>query len=253
MATAPASGSSSREPFAYFDPDSSSWKMCQASLLEDSGESCTTWPRQVTWDLSYVYELPTSALHIFEIGSSSLLPTPQTADGTGAGSIGERRRTTGSGRAARRRRRRSRRSRRSFRRRARARARRRRSTSRRSATTWRIRTSACTCRAGSGTRRGRSRGSYRRSCRHRERTTRPAARDRRGRRGRSRGRRVAEPAGHRPPPADAERDRRDEGKSGPNADARNRLANLEQLLPTPTTQDAANTAGPSQLERDWSR
>ena len=84
MATAPASGSSTPEPFAYFDRESSSWRTCQVSLLEESGESCTTWPRQVTWDRSFVYELRTSALHIFETGSlSSLLPTPQAADAVG--------------------------------------------------------------------------------------------------------------------------------------------------------------------------
>ncbi len=84
MENAPASGSSTPEPFAYFDRATSSWRMCQASLLEESGESCTTWPRQVTWDRSYAYELRTSALHIFETESlSSLLPTPQTADSTG--------------------------------------------------------------------------------------------------------------------------------------------------------------------------
>ena len=78
MATDRPSGSITREPFAYFDPDSCSWKMCQGSLLEASGESCTTWPRQVTWDLQFAWELPTSGPPTDESESSSsrLLPTP---------------------------------------------------------------------------------------------------------------------------------------------------------------------------------
>lgn len=77
MATDQASGMSTPEPFAYFDPDSCSWRMCQGSLLEDSGESCTTWPRQVTWDRQFAWELPTS-VHLIDASesSSSLLPTP---------------------------------------------------------------------------------------------------------------------------------------------------------------------------------
>ena len=56
--------------------------MCQGSLLEDSGESCTTWPRQGTWDRGYVWELPTSAHLTDEIESSSLLPTPNAYEST---------------------------------------------------------------------------------------------------------------------------------------------------------------------------
>jgi hypothetical protein len=82
MAIDPASGSSSPEPFAYFDPDSCSWRMCQASLLEASGESCTTWPRQGTWDLGFVWALPTSGHPTDEIESSSLLPTPSAYEST---------------------------------------------------------------------------------------------------------------------------------------------------------------------------
>lgn len=79
MANDQHSGSTWREPFAWFDPDSCSWKMCQGSLLEDSGESCTTWPRQGTWDLGFAWELATSAPPTDASASSSLLPTPDGA------------------------------------------------------------------------------------------------------------------------------------------------------------------------------
>jgi hypothetical protein len=79
MATDQPSGSTSPAPFAYYDPDSCSWRMCQGSLLEASGESCTTWPRQGTWDRGYVWELPTSGPLTDASASSSLLPTPDGA------------------------------------------------------------------------------------------------------------------------------------------------------------------------------
>ena len=82
-ASAPPSGSRWLAAFAYFDPASSSWRTCQASLLADSGESCTTWPRRGTWDRGFAYELLTSALPTSESDSSSspeLLPTPAAHD-----------------------------------------------------------------------------------------------------------------------------------------------------------------------------
>jgi hypothetical protein len=82
MASDQLSGSTTPEPFAYFDPDSCSWKMCQGSLLEDSGESCTTWPRQGTWDRGFVWALPTSGPPIDASESSSLLPTPSAYEST---------------------------------------------------------------------------------------------------------------------------------------------------------------------------
>lgn len=82
MATDRRSGSTWREPFAYFDPDSCSWRMCQGSLLEASGESCTTWPRQVTWDQQFAWELATSGHPTDASESSSLLPTPSAYEST---------------------------------------------------------------------------------------------------------------------------------------------------------------------------
>lgn len=80
-----ASGSTWLMPFAYFDLDSSSWRTCQHSLLEESGESCTTWPKQGMWDRGAAYELPTSEpLTVVSASSSSRdLPTPTSRDWKG--------------------------------------------------------------------------------------------------------------------------------------------------------------------------
>lgn len=90
MATAPDFGLPTPIPFAYFDRDSCSWRMCQGSLLEVSGECCTTWPKQGTWDLGFAYELPISEPLTAESESSSSpaeqnLPTPTARDGKGPG------------------------------------------------------------------------------------------------------------------------------------------------------------------------
>lgn len=78
------SGRRWREPFARFDPDTSSWKTWQPSLpLENLPELPVTWPRSGTWDLGAAYALPTSALPTGVRGPSSLLPTPNAADGMG--------------------------------------------------------------------------------------------------------------------------------------------------------------------------
>jgi hypothetical protein len=78
METDPDSGTSSRAAFAYLDRDTCSWRTCQGSLLEDSGEFCTTWPNQGTWDAGYAYEPRTSEplTDASEFSFSRLLPTP---------------------------------------------------------------------------------------------------------------------------------------------------------------------------------
>src|SRR5215467_7431774 len=76
MASAPRSGTRWREPFAYFDRASCSWRTFQRSLLGDSDEFCTTWPRAGIWDAGFAYELPTSEPRISESGSSSWRPLP---------------------------------------------------------------------------------------------------------------------------------------------------------------------------------
>lgn len=75
-------GSRMPTPFAFFDRDSSSWRTCQGSLLEDSGEFCTTWPKQGTWDTGFAYEQPTWAPLTGASESSSLLPTPSAYEST---------------------------------------------------------------------------------------------------------------------------------------------------------------------------
>jgi hypothetical protein len=78
------SGRRWREPFARFDPDTSSWRTWQPSLpLENLPELPVTWPRSGTWDLGAAYALPMSVPPTGVCGPSSLLPTPNAADGTG--------------------------------------------------------------------------------------------------------------------------------------------------------------------------
>jgi hypothetical protein len=78
------SGRRWRDPFARFDPDTSSWKTWQPSLpLENLPELPVTWPRSGTWDLGAAYALPTSVPPTDVCGPSSLLPTPNAADGMG--------------------------------------------------------------------------------------------------------------------------------------------------------------------------
>jgi hypothetical protein len=78
------SGRRWREPFARFDPDTSSWRTWQPSLpLENLPELPVTWPRSGTWDLGAAYALPTSVPPMGVCGPSSLLPTPDASMGNG--------------------------------------------------------------------------------------------------------------------------------------------------------------------------
>ncbi len=81
-AHARASGSSSPEPFAFFDPASSSWRTSQVSLLPDSDSSWPTWPKRGTTHRGRAFELPTSARLTAASASSSLLPTPSAYEST---------------------------------------------------------------------------------------------------------------------------------------------------------------------------
>jgi hypothetical protein len=78
------SGRMSRRQFAFFDPDSSSWRMWPDIGLWGSVPFSATWPGSGMWDLGAAYELPTSAPLIGGSGSS-LLPTP-TAQQDGSAS-----------------------------------------------------------------------------------------------------------------------------------------------------------------------
>lgn len=69
------SGHMSREPFAYFDPDSSCWRMSQPSLpLENLPEPSVTFPRSGMTRNGLAYELPMSVPPMAEPESSSLPP-----------------------------------------------------------------------------------------------------------------------------------------------------------------------------------
>lgn len=76
---AQAFGTSSPAPFAYYDPESSSWRTSQVSLLEDSTSSSPTWPKWGTTAAGAASEPPTSALPTDASASSLLLPTPRVA------------------------------------------------------------------------------------------------------------------------------------------------------------------------------
>lgn len=71
---------------ARYDRDSSSWKIAQCSLLEDSEQSLVTWPR---WGLMLdgeCWELPMLARPICE-NASGYWPTPTTMTRTGGAAL----------------------------------------------------------------------------------------------------------------------------------------------------------------------
>jgi hypothetical protein len=73
------SGPSANEPFAHFDPDTSSWRTSQLSLpLGNSSESQPAWPRAGIASRGSAFPLPPWAPRISARGSSSspLLKTP---------------------------------------------------------------------------------------------------------------------------------------------------------------------------------
>lgn len=61
---------------AKLDPASSSWKIPQCSLLEDSESSLETWPRWGSMHAGECWELTTLAARTAVKGSGLLLPTP---------------------------------------------------------------------------------------------------------------------------------------------------------------------------------
>lgn len=76
------SGPSSPESFAFFDRDTSSWRMYQDCIAGGWETFSETWPRCGTTVSGLAFRLPRSAHHISGRGSG-LLPTPTTADATG--------------------------------------------------------------------------------------------------------------------------------------------------------------------------
>lgn len=75
-ASAAECGPTWRASLAKFDPDSSTWKTVQLSLLEDSELSSVTWPRSGMTVNGECWELQTLARTTSENESGSLLPTP---------------------------------------------------------------------------------------------------------------------------------------------------------------------------------
>ena len=77
-ASDPGCGTTWRESFARFDPDSCSWRTPQCSLLEGLDEFSETWPRWGMMRNGACSELSTLAPRTDEIGSGSseLWPTP---------------------------------------------------------------------------------------------------------------------------------------------------------------------------------
>ncbi len=89
--SSPGSGLSSRDSFASYDPATSSWRMSQLSLLEDSVEWSATWPRAGWIVNGTAFQLPPSAPLIEGTGSGSL-PTPTTQDAHNDGGPSQMRR-----------------------------------------------------------------------------------------------------------------------------------------------------------------
>ena len=74
------SGESLHGWFASFDPDTSSWRMCQLSLLEGLDAFSETWPQAGTMRNGRVYARPTLERPTEE-NDSSFWPTPNAIDG----------------------------------------------------------------------------------------------------------------------------------------------------------------------------
>ncbi len=77
-------GLSSRDSFAYFDPDTSCWKTSQATFLLGLEQFSETWPDSGSMRSGRVYGLQTSELPISGKGSSSW-PTALSEDGESCG------------------------------------------------------------------------------------------------------------------------------------------------------------------------
>ncbi len=80
------SGRTSLRQFAYYDPESSSWKTWPAISLWGLDEYSETWPRRGTTQNGRAYERLTSAQHTDATASSSLLKTPTAQLATNGGS-----------------------------------------------------------------------------------------------------------------------------------------------------------------------
>lgn len=69
---------------AKYDPDTSTWKTAQCSLIEDSGESLETWPRTGMTVGGQLWALPMSERRM-NVTASGFWPTPQASDNRNRG------------------------------------------------------------------------------------------------------------------------------------------------------------------------
>ena len=72
-------GPTSQQPFAFYDPDSSCWKMWRDISLWGSTECLATLPKWGSMRSGALYERPTLA-HPTDAHDCSLLPTPAVND-----------------------------------------------------------------------------------------------------------------------------------------------------------------------------
>lgn len=86
MGSDPASGEKCCESFAYFDPDTSSWKTLQGSFLAGLDEFSETWPRAGTTRSGTAFRRQPLAPITSVIGYS-LWPTPTASDRPCEGSV----------------------------------------------------------------------------------------------------------------------------------------------------------------------
>ncbi|WGW12716.1 hypothetical protein LWF01_02795 [Saxibacter everestensis] len=75
-------GRTSPKRFAFYDPDTSCWKMSEVTSLWGSEPFSATWPGSGMTRNGYSFELPTSAPPTPAPGSSSLLRTPEAKLGS---------------------------------------------------------------------------------------------------------------------------------------------------------------------------
>jgi hypothetical protein len=82
--TTDGSGPSSPDAFAYYDPDTSSWRTSQGSLFEEWATFSETWPLSGMTQSGQAYLRPPLVPRTFD-GESSSWPTPRARDWKGAG------------------------------------------------------------------------------------------------------------------------------------------------------------------------
>lgn len=83
----PASGGGWFEPFAWYDPNSQSWRTWQGCLIEGWAKYSETWPKSGMTRNGIAYRRVSLERHIHGNGCS-LLPTPLASDNQRRGHVG---------------------------------------------------------------------------------------------------------------------------------------------------------------------